>query len=103
MRRNLNIDWESVGKYSTHLFTKEATNIILEHNSSVPLFLYLAHLAPHAGTYENPLQAPQEDINTFQSIKDNYRRKYAGKDQQIIFYHTNYILQYYTNMYQVPT
>ncbi|XP_025200510.1 arylsulfatase B-like [Melanaphis sacchari] len=78
MRRDLNPDWSSVGKYSTHLFTKEATDIISKHNNSVPLFLYLAHLAPHAGTYENPLQAPQEDINKFQSIKDKNRRKYAG-------------------------
>lgn len=80
MRRDLTPDWSSVGKYSTHLFTKEATDIIREHNSSVPLFLYLAHLAPHAGTYENPLQAPQEDIDMFQSIKDKHRREYAGKE-----------------------
>lgn len=80
MRRDLNTDWSSVGKYSTHLFTKEATDIIQKHNSSVPLFLYLAHLAPHAGTYENPLQAPQEDIDMFQSIKDKHRREYAGKE-----------------------
>lgn len=78
MRRNLDPDWSSVGKYSTHLFTKEATDIILQHNKSVPLFLYLAHLAPHAGTYEDPLQAPQEDVDKFQSIENNHRRKYAG-------------------------
>lgn len=83
MRRNLNTDWSSVGKYSTHLFTNEATDIIIKHNNSVPLFLYLAHLAPHAGTYENPLQAPQEDIDVFQSIGDKNRRKYAGKKSQI--------------------
>lgn len=81
MRRDLDPDWTSVGKYSTHLFTKEATDIIAKHNNSVPLFLYLAHLAPHAGTYENPLQAPQEDIDKFQFINDTNRRKYAGKKQ----------------------
>lgn len=44
--------------------------LLLKHNNSVPLFLYLARLDPHAGTYENTLQAPQEDIKKFQSIKD---------------------------------
>lgn len=78
MRRNSQPDWSSVGKYSTHLFTKEATDIIQNHNKSIPLFLYLAHLAPHAGTYENPLQAPKEDVDKFLSIKNNHRRKYAG-------------------------
>lgn len=90
MRRNLDVDWTSVGKYSTHLFTKEATDIIQKHNNSKPLFLYLAHLAPHAGTYENPLQAPQEDIDKFQYIKDKYRRKYAGK-QKLPIIKTNFI------------
>lgn len=85
MRRNLNPDWSTYGKYSTHVFTEEATDIILKHNNSVPLFLYLAHLAPHAGTYENPLQAPQEDIDKFQAIKDNNRRKYAGKNYYITY------------------
>jgi len=79
MRRNLNVDWSSVGKYSTHLFTKEATDIILQHNNSIPLFLYIAHLAPHAGLYDDPLQAPQEDIENFKLIEDKYRRKFAGK------------------------
>jgi len=83
MRRNLNIDWSSVGKYSTHLFTKEATDIILKHNNSVPLFIYIAHLAPHAGPYEDPLQAPNEDIDYFKLIKDKYRRKYAGKNNKL--------------------
>lgn len=70
MRRNLHPGWSSYGKNSTHVFNGEATVIILKHNNSVPLFLYLARLDPHAGTYENTLQAPQEDIKKFQSIKD---------------------------------
>lgn len=56
MRRNMDVDWEAIGQYSTDLFTNEAVQRIRSHNQSAPLFLYLAQLAPHAGTFEDPLQ-----------------------------------------------
>ncbi|GIX73981.1 arylsulfatase B [Caerostris extrusa] len=48
------------GQYATHLFTEEAENIILNHDTSKPLFLYLSHLASHTGNDFKPVQAPQK-------------------------------------------
>ena len=53
------VDWQRDGKflkedgYFTTLIGNEAVNIIQNHDTSKPLFLYVASLAPHA-----PYQAP---------------------------------------------
>ncbi|KAJ9596973.1 hypothetical protein L9F63_012003 [Diploptera punctata] len=79
MRRNMSIDWEARGKYSTDLFTEEAVHIIETHDSEKgPLFLYLAHLAPHTANPEEPFQAPDEEIAKFAHIEDPERRMYAA-------------------------
>lgn len=78
MRRNMSIDWDAVGKYTTNLFTDEAVNLIKRHDTNNPLFLYLAHLAPHSGNDHDPLQAPDEEIAKFAYIEDPERRIYAG-------------------------
>lgn len=78
MRRNMEVDWTAFGKYSTDLFTDEAVNIIHSHNKSSPLFLYLAHVAPHAATFEDPLQVPVGEENKFSYLKNLQRRLYAG-------------------------
>jgi len=54
MRHNEKVDRGTGGKYSTELFSNEASKLISSHNSSTPLFLYLAHQAVHA-----PLTAPR--------------------------------------------
>lgn len=79
MRRNMAVDWPARGRYSTDLFTEEAVRVVRDHSADQPLFVYLAHLAPHAGNYEAPLQAPAEDIARFKHIKDPERRVYAGQ------------------------
>jgi len=64
------------GRYSTHLFTEKATDIIKSHASkqdSKPLFLYLAYQALHS-----PLEVPETYTKQYASIKDNNRRIYAG-------------------------
>jgi len=64
------------GRYSTHLFTEKATDIIKSHASkqdSKPLFLYLAYQALHS-----PLEVPEAYTKQYASIKDNNRRIYAG-------------------------
>ncbi|XP_035221845.1 arylsulfatase I-like, partial [Stegodyphus dumicola] len=66
------------GEYATHLFTQVATDIIRNHNTSKPLFLYLAEIAPHTGNFHNPLQAPLEIIKKFSYIKHLQRRIYAA-------------------------
>ncbi|XP_015930739.2 arylsulfatase B [Parasteatoda tepidariorum] len=70
--------WNYTGKYSTELFTEKAKTIIHNHDTTKPLFLYLAHQAVHAGNSYAPLQAPQEYVQRFSHIKDPARRSFAG-------------------------
>lgn len=44
-----------------------------------PLFLYLSHLAVHAGTQYGPIQAPKENLQKFDYIGVKNRSLYAGK------------------------
>ncbi|XP_055938572.1 arylsulfatase B-like [Argiope bruennichi] len=66
------------GQYATDLFTNKAKDIIHNHNESQPLFLYLAHLAVHAGNQYMPLQAPPHLVNQFGHITDDSRKVFAG-------------------------
>ena len=67
------------GQYATDLFTDRAVRIINSHNTSRPLFLYLAHLAVHSANPYAPLQAPQEIVKEFMYIEDEKRRTFAGE------------------------
>lgn len=78
MRKNLTVDWNSVGTYATDLFTEKSVETINNHNKSEPMFMMIAHLAPHAGNEDDPLQAPVEEINKFKYIHDKKRRTYAA-------------------------
>src|SRR4029077_14643098 len=52
----------------------EAEDIIKEHDTAKPLFLYVASLAPHA-----PYQAPQKDIDAYKNTAgDVHRHTYAA-------------------------
>ena len=84
MHRNLETDWNARGTYSTTLFTNEAVQLIKEHDAKKPLFMYLAHLAPHTGNPDKPFQAPNATIARFAHIGDPDRRTYAGM-HKIIF------------------
>ncbi|RXG73269.1 Arylsulfatase B [Armadillidium vulgare] len=77
-RKNMDVEYAGVGKYATDLFTEEGVKIINEHNPSVPLFLYLPHLATHVGNDDDPLQAPVEAVQRFSHIKDEKRRIFAA-------------------------
>ena len=69
------IDWQRDGKflkedgYFTTLIGNEAVNIIKTHDTSKPLFLYVASLAPHA-----PYQAPQADIDAYKNAAGDVHR-----------------------------
>ena len=65
---------DCVADYSTLTFTDAAVNIINNHNTREPLFLYLAHQATHS-----PLEAPPKTIRKFSYIKNKNRRTFAGK------------------------
>jgi arylsulfatase A-like enzyme len=74
------VDWQRNGKflkepgYYTELVGNDAVRIIETHDTSRPLFLYVASLAPHA-----PYQAPQKYVDAYKdTIKDPMRRTYAG-------------------------
>ena len=61
------------------MYTEEAISRINNHNTSEPLFLYLAYQAVHsANSEEDTLQAPQEWVNKFSYIKNERRPKYAA-------------------------
>ena len=67
------------GRYNTRLFTDKAVEIIHNHDTGKPLFLYLAYTAPHL-----PHQASPEDVlkyasyipDTVQDVKE--RRRYSA-------------------------
>lgn len=59
--------------YTTTLLGKDAARLIEEHDTSVPLYLYLAFNAPHT-----PYQAPEEYIDRYPDIADPTRRTYAA-------------------------
>ena len=62
------------GGYYTTLIGNEAVNIIEHHDTSKPLFLYVASLAPHA-----PYQAPKQAVDAYKNtIGDQRRRTYAA-------------------------
>ena len=54
-------------------------NLINSHDSSKPLFLYLAHEAVHSALAHEPLEAPKNLISKFKkSIHDDKRRIFAA-------------------------
>ncbi|XP_014839834.1 PREDICTED: arylsulfatase B isoform X1 [Poecilia mexicana] len=61
------------GDYSTELFSQRAVSVIKKHNSSKPLFLYVALQAVHS-----PLQVPERYLAPYSFIEDRHRRLYAG-------------------------
>jgi arylsulfatase A-like enzyme len=69
------VDWQRNGKflkedgYFTTLIGNEAVDIIKEHDTAKPLFLYVASLAPHA-----PYQAPQKDIDAYKNTAGDVHR-----------------------------
>lgn len=59
--------------FDNTLFGQEAVKQIKAHDTSKPLFLYLAFTAPHT-----PFQAPKEYLARYASIADSNRRAYAA-------------------------
>lgn len=59
--------------YVTELLGRDAVARIMEHDTKVPLFMYLAFTAPHA-----PYQAPQAYLDRYKNIEDPTRRAYAA-------------------------
>lgn len=75
------------GRYATDMFTDEAVELIRTHPKNKPLFLYMSHLAVHAGNNGKFLEAPQDAINRFQHIADPNRRTFAGNNKCTTSFH----------------
>ncbi|KAI5646460.1 sulfatase domain-containing protein [Phthorimaea operculella] len=75
--RNLTPAWDVEG-YLTDIFTDEAKKIIKDHDKSRPLFLMMAHLAPHSGNNGALLQAPPEIIRSMRHVENAERRIFAA-------------------------
>jgi arylsulfatase A-like enzyme len=74
------IDWQRNGTflkekgYYTKQIGDEAVVLIEKHDTSRPMFLYFASLAPHA-----PYQAPKEDVEAYVDIfPDKEHREYSA-------------------------
>lgn len=52
---------------------QQAQRVILSHNATSPLFLYLPFQNVHG-----PTQAPEEYVDKYDFIKDKTRREYAA-------------------------
>jgi arylsulfatase A-like enzyme len=76
---NGNADWYRDNQaikeagYDNILFADEAVRVIEQHDTSKPLFLYLAFTAPHT-----PFQAPPEYLERYSQIADVSRRTYSA-------------------------
>ncbi|KAM7304208.1 arylsulfatase B [Ixodes scapularis] len=77
-RQGLSEGREFDGKYYTELMAEEATKVIENHPQEKPLFLYLAHLAPHVANRNDPLQAPKKYSDKYHDIGHWNRTLYAG-------------------------
>ncbi|KAH0949269.1 hypothetical protein HN011_000644 [Eciton burchellii] len=67
-------------EYMTDLVTREAESIISSRDPEKPLYLQLAHLAPHSSDAEEVMEVRdwQETNATLGHIRDVNRRKYAS-------------------------
>ncbi|XP_050343342.1 arylsulfatase J-like isoform X2 [Nymphalis io] len=75
--RNYTAAWDVEG-YITDVYNREAISLIDSHDISKPLFLMVAHNAPHSANEGAPLQAPPELVRSLRYIDLPQRRYYAA-------------------------
>ncbi|XP_076457473.1 arylsulfatase I-like [Babylonia areolata] len=68
--RSFQADWSANGKYSTHIFTDRAVDIVKAHNSSRPLFVFLSYQAVHG-----PIQTPEGYLQNCSNVTTGAARK----------------------------
>ncbi|XP_052862949.1 arylsulfatase B [Anopheles cruzii] len=78
MRRGYNVAYDLHGSYTTQVLGKEAVEIVQTHNTSRPLFLYVAHGAVHSANSYDFLPAPDETVAELSGIENYRRRKFAA-------------------------
>ncbi|XP_047022719.1 arylsulfatase B-like [Helicoverpa zea] len=75
--RNQTPAWDVEG-YITDIYTEQATSIINKHDTSSPLFLMVAHNAPHASNDGALLQAPHDTVREMRYVESPQRRIFAA-------------------------
>ncbi|KAF4527454.1 hypothetical protein B566_EDAN016257 [Ephemera danica] len=79
IRNGTKVDYDINGEYLTRHLSHKSVEVIENHDTSTPLFLYIAHHATHATeTPNDALQAPQETIDELSYIDDENRRTFAA-------------------------
>ncbi|XP_058065389.1 arylsulfatase B [Anopheles bellator] len=78
MRRGYSVAYDLHGMYTTQVLGKEAVGIVQTHNTSQPLFLYVAHGAVHSANSYDFLPAPDETVAELSGIENYRRRKFAA-------------------------
>ncbi|XP_020620379.1 arylsulfatase I-like [Orbicella faveolata] len=78
LRNNTTPVWDEWGHYGTDLFGEQAVDIINVHDTSKPMFMYLAHQAVHNANSDQSIQAPKDVIAKFSHIEDERRRIFAA-------------------------
>lgn len=79
LHANFDAIWSKQGQYATETFTEKAVAFIKNHNTSVPYFLMVSHLAPHAGR-DDVMEVPNvhETNEKYSYIDDPNRRLSIG-------------------------
>ncbi|XP_077553937.1 arylsulfatase B-like isoform X2 [Haemaphysalis longicornis] len=77
-RRGMSVSRSDDGAYYTDIVSQEAESIIRTHDKNKPMFLYVAHLAPHFATEREHLQVPEHYLEGYESIGHSNRTLYAG-------------------------
>ncbi|XP_060071412.1 arylsulfatase B-like [Ylistrum balloti] len=73
LRQNERLATEFNGTYSLYSYDKAAADIILKHNASQPLFLYMAFQNVH-----DPIEVPKKFEDMYPDIQNEGRRKFSG-------------------------
>ncbi|XP_025835299.1 arylsulfatase B-like [Agrilus planipennis] len=84
LRDNFRVAREYRGQYATELFTNKAIEFIKGHDTSVPMFLIVSHLAPHTGPDSKvEVKNLTETNEKFNYIRNQERRNYAGATEEL--------------------
>ena len=67
------VAWDAHGTYSTYLIQERAQQIIREHDSDSPMFMYVPFQAVHG-----PNEVPDVYRDMYSHVEDEERRTYLG-------------------------
>uniref|UniRef100_A0A336LJN2 CSON003706 protein n=1 Tax=Culicoides sonorensis TaxID=179676 RepID=A0A336LJN2_CULSO len=77
-RQDFNLIRDTNDSYATYMFSDAAVSYIEQHDRRRPMLMVVNHLAPHTANEDDPMQAPQDQIDKFSHISDPKRRIMAA-------------------------